>query len=66
MQHRDALRKFRSLFLSRRSDAPAEAVPGEPALSGPPLVDQEPDLAKEAGQHTRDFSAWAAGGQPSE
>lgn len=58
MKHTDLLRKRRSL-----RDAHVTA-PEDSALSGPSLMDQEPDLAKEAGQHTRDASGWAAGGQP--
>ncbi len=65
MQHHDALRRLRSMF-SRRSADPAKNQPAEPSLSGPTLFEQEPALAKDAGQHTRNASAWAAGGQPTE
>ena len=59
MQHIGDLRKKRGL-LGEAHTAPLE----EASFSGPSLIDQEPDLAKESGQHVRDASGWAAGGQP--
>jgi hypothetical protein len=64
MKHSDALRRVRRLF---RKQAPAGTNPTaqpESPFSGPTLLEQEPDLAKESGQYTRDASAWAAGGHP--
>ena len=79
MLHRDALRKLRSMFRRQgQTNDPASALPSAltSALSGPTLIQQEPDLAKEAktkrydeskaSRHTRNASAWAAGGQPTE
>lgn len=45
---------------------PNGAVPVSDELSDPRFLEQEPDLAKEAGEHTRQTSAWAAGGHPSD
>ncbi len=64
MQHRDALQKLRRLFGKSATDRPF--APDEMSLSGPSLLQQEPDLIKEAGRHTLDASGWAAGGQPTE
>ena len=46
-------------------DPVATPTPDDSKLSGPGLLEQEPDLAKEAGEYTRAASGWAAGGQPS-
>lgn len=50
---------------ARNSSTPElSAAPEDAALSGATFLEQEPDLAKEAGQHARESSAWAAGGDP--
>ena len=55
MQHSDALRRLRALF-HRTPDAQAEP------LSGPTLIDQEPDLARETARYSASISAWSASG----
>ena len=56
LQLRDAMRR------------PARGKPtqaqDDASLSGAGFLDQEPDLAKEAGEHSRLNSGWAANGQP--
>lgn len=64
MQHRQALQKMLSFF--NRSRETDDNDPVEVLLSGPTLLQQEPDLLKEAGQYSRDLSGWAAGGHVSE
>ncbi len=61
MQHKDALQRVRTL-LRRQDGVQADTA----SLSGPTLLDQEPDLAKEAAKRNLAFSAWAAGGQPTD
>ena len=61
MRHRDALQRVRKL-LRRPSDDPA----APDSLSGPTLIEQEPDLAKEASRYNLAASGWAAGGQSTE
>ena len=55
MQHTEALKRLRALF--RREDSSTSSD----VLSGPNLLDQEPDLIREAGRSTVSASSWAAG-----
>ncbi len=55
MQHTDALKRLRDLF--RRDDNSMTSAD----LSGPTLLDQEPDLAREAARYNIAASSWAAG-----
>ncbi|MDT7953746.1 MAG: hypothetical protein RQ966_19780 [Acetobacteraceae bacterium] len=55
MQHTQALKRLRDFF---RRDTDTEPD----ALSGPTLIEQEPDLAREASRHNVAVSSWAAGG----
>ena len=55
MQHTEALKRLRDFF--RRDETTSANV-----FSGPTLVDQEPDLAREIAFHTMNASAWAASG----
>lgn len=55
MQHAEALKRIQTLF--RR----AESLPSTDVLSGPSLIDQEPDLMRETARYNKDASAWAAG-----
>lgn len=55
MQHTEALTRLRALF--RRDDASTSPD----ALSGPSLIDQEPDLRREAARYNVAASSWAAG-----
>ena len=57
MQHTEALKRLRNFF--RRDETTATDV-----FSGPTLVDQEPDLAREVARTNVAMSAWAAGGHP--
>ena len=59
MQHTEALKRLRNLF--RRDETTATDV-----FSGPTLVDQEPDLAREVARNTVTMSGWAAGGHPND
>ena len=59
MQHSEALKRLRNFF--RRDETTSIDV-----LSGPTLVDQEPDLAREVARNNVAMSGWAAGGHPSE
>jgi hypothetical protein len=59
MQHSEALKRLRNFF--RRDETTSVDV-----LSGPTLVDQEPDLPREVARNNVAMSAWAAGGHPSE
>ena len=55
------MRRLRDLA----AETPAGADPAPDAhLSGASFLEQEPDLRKEAGEHTRQASGWAAGGHP--
>ena len=60
MRHIESLNRLRSLF---RREADAD---GADALSGPTLIQQEPDLAQEAARHVANASAWAASGTPTD
>lgn len=55
MQHTEALKRLRALF--RRDDLDNSSD----ALSGPSLIDQEPDLMREAARYNIAASSWAAG-----
>ena len=55
MQHTEALKRLRALF---RRD---EAGPSVDVFSGPSLIDQEPDLIREAARYNVAAAAWAAG-----
>ncbi len=56
-----ALQKLRS---AARHPAPATKSPEE-QITGVSFIEQEPDLAKEAGAGTLEISGWAASGHPS-
>ena len=58
MRHIESLNRLRSLF-RREAD-------GADALSGPTLIQQEPDLAQETARHVANASAWAASGTPTD
>ena len=60
MQHNQALQRLRAMF--RRDDAGLDAN----ALSGPTLIEQEPDLARETARYNVSTSAWAASGHPTD
>lgn len=57
MQHTEALKRL--LNLSHRNEDKSTDV-----FSGPTLVDQEPNLAREVARNNVAMSAWAAGGHP--
>lgn len=58
MQHTEALKRLRNFFF-RRDETISTDV-----FSGPTLVDQEPDLARELARNSVAMSGWAAGGHP--
>lgn len=55
MQHTEALKRLGALF---RRDV---STPSPDVLSGPSLLEQEPDLIREAARSTVGPSSWAAG-----
>lgn len=57
MQHNEALKRLRALFL-RKPDAEIDTD----ILSGPTLLQQEPDLARENARYSASVSAWSASG----
>lgn len=59
MQHIDALKRLRNLF--RRDETTSVDV-----FSGPSLVEQEPDLAREVARSNVVMSGWAASGHPTD
>ena len=63
MHHTEALNRVRSL-LRRNPDEAAKTT--DEAFSGPNLIDQEPDLAKESARRSVRVSGWSAGGQPTD
>jgi len=54
------LQKLRNALGKTPEDPEADA-----SLTGASFLELEPDLQKEAGEHTRHASGWAAGGHPS-
>lgn len=59
MQHTDAIKRLRNFF--HRDETTSIDV-----FSGPTLVEQEPDLAREVARNNVAMSAWAASGHPTD
>ena len=55
MQHNEALKRLRALFVRKPDDE-------IDLLSGPTLLEQEPDLARENARYSASISAWSASG----
>ena len=65
MRHMPLASRTLHLFrLVLRRTHPAEISPELDSLTSASFLEHEPDLAKEAGQYTRQASGWAAGGHP--